>query len=108
MLCVWGPPSDQPRYSYTVPLLACGAGALTESVEPTIAVRVNGVVWLVDPTARVSPAGIDANVRSTVCGSSRTVVVLVKPPESVAVNRRSRCDGYSWSGATKLPLAVPL
>ncbi len=60
MLCVWAPPSDHPTNSYAVPPLACGEGALTESVEPTIAVRVNGVGWLVDPTARVSPAGDDA------------------------------------------------
>src|ERR687892_41225 len=77
MLCVWAPPSDQPTNSYVVPPLTCGDGALTDSVEPRIAVRVNGAVW------------------------------VVEPPASVAVRRSSRCEGYSWSGATKLPFAVP-
>src|SRR5512132_1113198 len=62
MLCVWAPPSDQPTNSYVVPPLACGDGALIESVEPRIAVRGNGAVWLVDPTASVSPAGLVWNV----------------------------------------------
>ena len=74
MVCVWAPPSDQLTNSYAVPPIACGEGALTESVEPTIAVLVKGVGWLVDPTASVSPAGLDPNVRSTVCGSSWTLV----------------------------------
>jgi hypothetical protein len=107
MLCVWAPPSDQLANSYAVPPVACGEGALTERVDPRIAVRVNGATWLVDPTASDSPAGLDPKVRATVCGSSRRTCVLVRPPASVAVRRSSRYDGYSWSGATKLPLAVP-
>jgi hypothetical protein len=43
MVCVWAPPSDQPANSWVVSLLACGDGALTDSVDPVIAVRVNGV-----------------------------------------------------------------
>jgi hypothetical protein len=42
-----------------------GEGALTELLEPTVTMRVNGVVWLVDPTASWSPGGLVWKVRST-------------------------------------------
>ena len=45
-------------------------------------------------------------MRFTVCGSSRMVRVSVRPPLSVAVSVSSRYDGYSWSGAAKLPEAT--
>ena len=45
------------------------------------------------------------SVRSTVRGSRRRLVVAESPCASVAVSLSSRCDGYSWSGATKLPEA---
>ena len=53
------------------------------------------------------PAGLDWNVRSTVCGSSWTDVEAVRPFASVAVSWSSRYDGYSWSGAENEPLATP-
>ncbi len=31
----------------------------------------------------------------------------LRPPASVTVRRSSRCDGYSWSGATNEPPATP-
>ena len=34
-------------------------------------------------------------------------MVLVSPPESVAVSLSSRYDGYSWSGAVNEPDATP-
>ena len=85
-----------------------GEGALTELLDPMITVRVNGVAWLVEPTASCSPGGLVWKVRLTVCGSSRTVSVSTRPPGSVAVRVSSRYDGYSWSGAVKLPEAVPV
>src|SRR5450432_4669571 len=36
-----------------------------------------------------------------------TVAVLVRPWLLVAVSWMSRCEGYSWSGAGKLPPATP-
>src|SRR4029450_7519137 len=107
MLCVWAPPSDQLANSYAVPPVACGEGALTERVDPRIAVRVNGATWLVGPTASDSPAGLDPKVRATVCGSSRRTCVLVRPPASVAVRRSSRYGGDSpWRG-TRALVGVP-
>ena len=79
MLWVWAPPSDQVTNSYVVPPVAWGDGALIESVRPVIAVRTKGVGWLGEPTASVSPGGDDSKVRSTVCGSSWMLVVLLKP-----------------------------
>jgi len=49
-----------------------------------------GVVPLELPTVSRSPAGSDPKLSSTVRGSSRTLVVSVKPPESVAVSLSSR------------------
>src|SRR5687767_1292133 len=66
--------------------------------------RVNGAVCCSAPTESASPAGVDSNVRSTVRGSSRRVVVAVSVP-SRAVRISSRWAGYSWSGALKLPEA---
>src|SRR5215210_35338 len=81
--------------------------ALKELVEPTITVREKGVVaWLL-PTASFSPVGLVLKFSTTVCGSSRTLLVSVSPPESVAVRRNSRKAGYSWSGAANVPWATP-
>ena len=64
-------------------------------VEPTITVRVNGALdWLLLTTS-LSPPGTVEKVKMTVRGSSRTVLVSVRPPESVAVSLSSRYDGYS-------------
>ena len=43
IVCVCAPPSDQDEKAYVVPPASCGETALTEFVEPTITVRVNGV-----------------------------------------------------------------
>ena len=64
-----------------------------ELLELTMTVRVNGVTELELPTVNDSPLGTDANVRSTVFGCSVTLVVLVSPPESVAVSWSSMYDG---------------
>jgi hypothetical protein len=93
MLCVCAPPSDHDENAYVVPFSVCGELALTELDEFTITVRVNGAVPLLEPTASCSPLGLEANVRSTVRGSRRTLVVLERPPESVAVSCSSRYDG---------------
>src|SRR6185503_8621606 len=82
--------------------------ALTEFVDPTITLRVKGVVPEVGPTASWSPIGLDWNVRSTVCGRTSRDTVVVAPAESVAVARSSKWDGYSWSGAGNDPPAVSL
>src|SRR4051794_30461166 len=108
MTWVCAPPSDQVPNATGTPLYNCGVGPLTVLVEPWMTVRVNGATWLVAPTVRFSPAGLLTNVRSTVLGCTLTVVLLVSPPESVAVIRNSRYDGYSWSGAVIVPLATPL
>jgi hypothetical protein len=73
-----------------VPPSVCGEGALIEFFEPTITVREKGVVPLELPTVSLSPAGSDSKLSSTVFGSSRTLLVSVKPPESVAVSLSSR------------------
>jgi hypothetical protein len=76
--------------------------------EPTITVRVNGVVEALLPTVSCSPVGLVPKVRSTVWGSRRTLAVSVSPPLSVAVSCSSIQAGYSWSGAVNEPLATPL
>ena len=71
---VWDelPPSDHAAKAQ----VACGDGALTGLLDPTITVRVNGAAAWVVPTVNCNPAGLDANVRSTVRGCSSTLVVL--------------------------------
>src|SRR5690242_1662979 len=97
--CDRAPPSDQLCQLYVVPPIVCCSGAVIVLREPWITVRVNGAVDVVDPTDSWSPLGTVANDNVTVLGSSRTDVVAVRPPLSVAV--RSSCSqlGYSWSGA---------
>ena len=84
-----------------------GDGALTELLEPTITVRVNGVAPESLPTARLRPGGVDSKRSSTVRGSSRTDSVSVRPLASVAVSLSTRWDGNSWSGAANEPEATP-
>ena len=43
----------------TVGPTACGDGALTELLDPTMTVRLNGAVADVPLTASCSPAGLD-------------------------------------------------
>src|SRR4051794_4275530 len=73
-----------------------------------MAVRVNGVVCCVEPTVSCRPEGDDWKVTATVCGSILRTAVVLAPPESVAVSRSSRYDGYSWSGAANEPLRTPV
>jgi len=77
------------------PPLVCGDVAVTEFDEPTITVLLNGAVDDCELTASVSPAGDVWKLRTTVCGSRRTVCVAVVPKVSVAVRLSSRYDGYS-------------
>jgi hypothetical protein len=89
---VWvaAPPSDQLWKAYEVPDRVCGLGADTETAESSTAVFVNGVVPGVPFTVMVSPAGTASNVSVTVRGSSRRMIVVASPPESVAVSFSSR------------------
>src|SRR5688572_24260440 len=103
MLWFWVPPSDQPAKWYVTPPRDCGVGALMELLEPTITVRLKGVACVRPLMPTWSPPGLVAKLSATVLGWSVTLRVCVRPPESVAVRRSSRCDGYSWSGATKDP-----
>ena len=93
MLCEAAPPSDHDANWYEVPLTDCVGGALIELSELTITVRVNGATELELPTVSVSPVGSLAKVRSTVFGSSRTLVVPDWPDEFVAVNWSSSHEG---------------
>ena len=102
-------PSDQDlNCCLPLPRRFCGEGALTELVDPTITVRANGAVALAPLKVSVSPLGFVAKVSVVVLGSTRTLAVLASPLESVAVRLSSSSEGKSWSGATKLPPAVPL
>ena len=70
-------------------------------------VSVYGVTWSVELTVTVAPVGELANERATVLGLSCTVRESVRPPLSVTVTVSRRCEGYSWSGAWKLPDETP-
>ena len=88
--CAAAPPSDHERKLKDVPPIVCGDGAATEFSEPSITVFVNGALAAVAPSASVAPVGLEASVRATVRGSSRTDWVSCNPPASVAVRRSSR------------------
>jgi hypothetical protein len=88
-------------------LTVCLLGALSELIEFTITVLVNGATVLELPTVSIRPLGLDWKASATVLGSSVMLAVLVRPPASVAVSTSSRCEGYSWSGALSEPLATP-
>src|SRR5438094_1960871 len=110
MVWLCGPPSDHDTKLYVDLLNVCGDGALTEFAEPTTTVTENGVVRGASFTTRslrTRPPGLVLNVSTTVFGSSRTLVVEVSPPESVAVSCSSSQHGYSWSGAVNDPPEPP-
>src|SRR4051812_33514078 len=65
--------------------------------------NVKGAVAVSVPSVRLTPAGCDWTVIGTVFGFRSRVTVRVRPKLSVAVSCSSRCDGYSWSGATNEP-----
>src|SRR5262245_56812437 len=75
--------------------------------DPLITVSVNGAGAVTDPRDSRSPGGSLAMVMSTVFGCSCRTTVWVNPLEPVAASTSSSHDGYSWSGATKLPSATP-
>src|SRR5919204_1055485 len=77
-------------------------------VEFMISVRVNGVVDAELPTTSESPDGEEAKFTSAVSGSRRIDLVSERPPESVTVSCSSSQAGYSWSGAVKEPLVIPV
>ena len=56
-------------------------------------VRENGAVALVPLNVSFSPVGFVANDSVVVLGSSRTLVVLLRPRASVAVRLSSSSDG---------------
>jgi hypothetical protein len=87
--CAAAPPSDQESNSYVLPASVCGSGAIRPTVEPWMAVRLNGVTCSSLPTESLRPAGCVSKVSSTVLGSRRLVTVLLRPP-SVAVSFSSR------------------
>ena len=93
--------------AYVFEPLDCGVIALTVLLEPTITVRVKVALAVAPPTASWRPPGVVWKVSCTVLGSSRSVLVVLSPPESVAVSLESRYDGYSWSGAVNDPPATP-
>ena len=76
--------------------------------EPTITVRLNGVVELSPFTVSGIPDGIASKPSTSVCGSSLTLFVSVRPVASFATSCSSIHDGYEWSGAVNEPLATPL
>ena len=111
MVWLCAPPSDHDVKKYVDLLNGCGDGALTEFAEPATTVTENGVLRGASLTTRLlraRPPGLVLNVSTTVFGSSRTLVVEVSPPESVAVSWSSSQHGYSWSGAVIDPLETSL
>jgi hypothetical protein len=102
MVWLCGPPSDHDVRKYVDLLNCCGDGALTEFAEPTTAVTEKGVVRGASFTTRslsTRPPGLLLNVSTTVFWVSRTLVVALSPPESVAVSCNSSQHRYSGSGA---------
>jgi hypothetical protein len=72
----------------------CGVGAVSRTAPFWITVMVNGVLAVVEPALSCSPPGFDARGRVTVLGwSSSLVVVVVRPPESLAVSWITREEG---------------
>ena len=53
-------------------------------------VRVNGVALTALPMPRLSPGGTDWSWKSKVDGSTRALVVVLRPAASVAVSVSSR------------------
>ena len=91
-----------------MPPSVCGEAALTEFARadddrPRERRRRPAVL----PTASCSPAAPTGTSARPSAGRAGRVSVSVRPPESVAVRRSSRCDGYSWSGAVNEPPATP-
>src|SRR5262249_53164198 len=93
-LWVCAPLSGQLLKAYAPLPLVCGGGALIVLLEPMTTVVVNGAAAAVPFIASCAPVGELASVRFTVCGSRRTLVVAVAPPESVAVSWISSQHGY--------------
>src|SRR5690348_6370645 len=109
---VWlcAPPSDHFEKKYLEWLNHCGDRALTVFAEPMTTLTENGVLCLASFTTRwrTASSGRVWNLSTTVFGFSRTLVVEVSPPESVAVTCSSSQHGYWWSGALNDPLRTPV
>ena len=73
----------------------CGVGAEIVFRDPWITVLVKGVAACEPLSTSARPPGLELSVRVTVRGSSWIDRVSVSPPESVAVSRSSRWEGYS-------------
>ena len=69
-----------------VPAKVCGDGALSVAAEPGIALTETGVGDSVSPYSRFRPGGFVWNVRLTVRGFRRRLVVAALPSLSVAVS----------------------
>src|SRR4051794_34386938 len=102
-VCERAPPSDQLLNAAVVAPDPVVGAAVTLTGDFWMKVSVYGATWSVSPTVTVAPVGALENVRSTDFGSSRTVLLSLRPPLSVTVAVRSRCEGYSCGGAVKLP-----
>src|SRR4051794_22893935 len=88
--------------------MICWTGALTATVEFWATVRVNCVACASLATPIEAPDGVEANVRSTVFGSTRTVLESLSPFGAVALSVTVTYDGKSWSGYVNVPDATPL
>ena len=73
------------------------SGALTATADPAIAIDGGGGL----PVSAASVSGIP------VTGWRSRLTLAVMPPESVTLTVTRRCEGYSWSGATNVPLLTP-
>src|SRR6476620_7329912 len=100
------PPSDHDTKSKVLPSRTTVAGAEIDTSPLAMTVREKGVGSLVLPTDSSMPDGLDANEASNVFGCRTTPALDARPLESVAVTVSRRCDGYSCSGASKLPASV--
>jgi hypothetical protein len=84
-VCVVTPSDQDLKICLPLPRRFCGDGALTELLDPTITVRVNGAVALAPLKVSVSPLGFVAKVSVVVRGASWTLAVPASPLESVAL-----------------------
>ena len=109
MTWVCAPPSDHDLKLHGFLALVCGEGAEIVFAEPWMTVLVNGSGRLcaVERQIESARAGVQRH-RRRFAGRAAATRCRVRPPESVAVSRSSRYDGYSWSGAVKMPPATPV
>lgn len=92
--CDCAPPSDHDLNCQAFFAFVCGEIAEIEWRDPWITVLLNGVAACAPSSVRARPPGLELSVRVTVLGSSGIDFVSVRPPESLAVSRSSKWDGY--------------